>query len=181
MDTRILKTKARLIKALSELTQTRSPGEITVSELCKKANVNRTTFYKYYNVPEDVGRESFDRHIEELLDEIHKEGGVSLYEMMVFCCSKYRDNYLITKQVFPGFTVSEEALMRFYGRLNDASVLGGPYVQEFITAGMAAAVKYWLENEPDTAPETIAKTLTDLLGSLLHTKTQETPTDGKPC
>ena len=47
MDLRIAKTKSRLTAALSVLAAQKPIDKITVSELCKEATVNRTTFYKY--------------------------------------------------------------------------------------------------------------------------------------
>ena len=93
MDTRIVKTKTKLMQALSELTQDRSMDEISVSELCKKAGVNRTTFYKYYQVPSDVGRESFERHMEELMEKMHRTSIGGLYDTLIFCCREYQRNY----------------------------------------------------------------------------------------
>ena len=48
MDKRIINTKKQLTNTLLILIKEKRIQDITVLELCKKANINRTTFYKYY-------------------------------------------------------------------------------------------------------------------------------------
>ena len=54
MDKRILNTKKKLTNALLEILKNKNIKDITVLELCKKANINRTTFYKYYKDVDDL-------------------------------------------------------------------------------------------------------------------------------
>lgn len=60
MDQRIEKTKNRLKNALLELLQGNDISNISVTLLCKRAHVNRNTFYSHYN------------HVKEVLDEMHE-------------------------------------------------------------------------------------------------------------
>lgn len=54
MDIRILRTKNKLINTLDEMLKTKNIKDITVFDLCHQANVNRTTFYKYYDDIDDL-------------------------------------------------------------------------------------------------------------------------------
>ena len=54
---RVLLTKRLLKEALLELLTQKELGQINVSELCRRADINRATFYKHYAVPQDVLRE----------------------------------------------------------------------------------------------------------------------------
>ena len=159
MDTRIVKTKAKLIEALSALTREKSVEDISVSELCKKAGVNRTTFYKYYKLPSDVGKESFDRHMEEMMEKMHHTVPGGMYETLLFCCREYQKNYLIAKQVFPGFQVSSEMIQDLYLNLWRPDMIRDIDRLYFIAGGASAVVRHWLEQEPEEAPETVAKKL----------------------
>lgn len=68
VDKRIMHTKYFLKNALIELMKTKMIGQITTTELCRAANVNRNTFYSHYSTPEQVLHE-----IEaELLDEVEE-------------------------------------------------------------------------------------------------------------
>lgn len=168
MDTRIVKTKVKLIQALSELSQDRNPEEISVSELCKKAGVNRTTFYKYYKVPADVGKESFERHMEELMEKVHRTESGGLYDTLLFCCREYRNNYLIAKQVFPGFRVSPEMIRDLYVKLWKPEMIRDIERLYFIAGGTAVVIHRWLENEPEQSPESIAKKLSRIIQAILR-------------
>ncbi|MEE8886613.1 MAG: TetR/AcrR family transcriptional regulator [Eubacteriales bacterium] len=47
-DARIRKTKQKLYQGLSEMLKEKTFEEMTVTDICKKANVTRITFYSYY-------------------------------------------------------------------------------------------------------------------------------------
>lgn len=54
MDRRIINTKRKLTNTLLTLLKNKALKDITVLELCKEANINRTTFYKYYEDIDDL-------------------------------------------------------------------------------------------------------------------------------
>lgn len=47
-------TRQLLFHALVEMLGETDMEKITVTELCRRAGINRTTFYKYYKIPHDV-------------------------------------------------------------------------------------------------------------------------------
>lgn len=61
IDKRIVRTKKIIKSALIEMMEDQMINEISVLQLCKKADINRNTFYAHYSTPEDV------------LEEIEKE------------------------------------------------------------------------------------------------------------
>ena len=68
VDKRIIKTKNKLTNSLLELIAIKEIKNITVIELCQKAQINRTTFYKYYKDIDD-----FVAKIEmQLINELKK-------------------------------------------------------------------------------------------------------------
>ena len=67
-DLRIIKTKASLQNALVQLLQEKSLDKISISELCKLANVNRGTFYLHY---QDVA-ELFEQYFEDITEDLRK-------------------------------------------------------------------------------------------------------------
>ena len=60
-DRRILKTKRVLRESLLYLLKEQPIQKISVSLLCEKSDINRSTFYTYYSRPMD------------LLESIHQE------------------------------------------------------------------------------------------------------------
>lgn len=65
---RIRLTKKMIQESLLSLLDEKKFEKISVKELCEKATVNRTTFYKYYGSPSDVVNEI----IHDIFDEIYK-------------------------------------------------------------------------------------------------------------
>ena len=61
MDKRIKKTKQKIKSKYIELMLQKEPNTIQVKELCKQANINRSTFYERYG------------YIDKLIDEIIEE------------------------------------------------------------------------------------------------------------
>ncbi|PFN20341.1 TetR/AcrR family transcriptional regulator [Bacillus cereus] len=58
-DMRILKTKEALHNALLELLNEKTLEVISISEICRKAKINRGTFYLHYKQVEDLFEEYF--------------------------------------------------------------------------------------------------------------------------
>lgn len=69
MDIRIQRTKIKITDTLEVMLKTKELKNITVLELCQEANINRTTFYKYYNDIDDL----VNKIEVELISEIEKE------------------------------------------------------------------------------------------------------------
>lgn len=65
-DTRFRKCEERIQKALGELLSTKPLSEVSVSELARKANVSRATFYAHYDNVGDV----FDQLVELALSDV---------------------------------------------------------------------------------------------------------------
>ena len=53
-DRRILKTKRALRESLLYLLKEQPIQKISVSRLCEKSDINRSTFYTYYSNPMDL-------------------------------------------------------------------------------------------------------------------------------
>lgn len=57
LNQRVAISKYLMKEALLKLLKEKSIGKISVSELCKEAEINRTTFYRYYETPRDILQE----------------------------------------------------------------------------------------------------------------------------
>ncbi len=113
-NVRAEKSKAALKAAFLELFQTREPEAITVVELCKKAELNRSTFYAHYEYLDQMIREVLWESVEEMFEGISsqwelplEDGGVArifidsyLHRLLRnptirrFCTCESRQNYL---------------------------------------------------------------------------------------
>lgn len=65
-DIRVVKTKEALFDALLLLLKNNNFDNITVSQLCKAARINRTTFYAHFKNIDEL----FQEHFEKILNEL---------------------------------------------------------------------------------------------------------------
>lgn len=71
-DLRVLKTKASLQAALIEILQEKKLDKISISELCKLANVNRGTFYLHYRDVTELFEEYFHDMTEDFKEAYYE-------------------------------------------------------------------------------------------------------------
>lgn len=127
-DRRTKYTKSVIRQALFELMKDRPVNKITVTDVCKKADINRSTFYSYY---EDVYA---------LLATIQNE----LFEDVVFTLSK--ENWF------------EDTLKLVDDNKDLCQVLLGPhgdasFLRQLIYLGYENSMKVWKEMYPNASPE----------------------------
>lgn len=67
MDKRIVKTRKAVFKAAFDLVMEKEPEKITVLELCKRAGINKSTFYLHYGGIEDCLEKCFDFVMDSLI------------------------------------------------------------------------------------------------------------------
>ncbi|WP_088007710.1 TetR/AcrR family transcriptional regulator [Indiicoccus explosivorum] len=67
-DLRIIKTKSALKEALTNLLKKKALNSISVTEICRLANVNRGTFYSHYGQVGDLFEEFFRDLMTDLTD-----------------------------------------------------------------------------------------------------------------
>ena len=96
-DLRIRKTKATLLNGLSNLLKTKSFVKITITDICKQAKINRSTFYEHYNEKEDLLKDliieatrDLENHL-EVSKEITSKKEIFL-QIMEFVCNYLEEN-----------------------------------------------------------------------------------------
>jgi len=163
MDKRIVKTKLALQDALLKLVSKKHIGEITVSELCTLAHVNRTTFYKYYSLPADIITEMvndiYEYAVEQFTQPKADKNDDTLDGKVLQICELYYKN---------------RHIMQFYIQLgSDVIPLMQKFIDNifpqhsaerittyFIAGGMSAALVQWYLQDFKPSPSEIAQILT---------------------
>ncbi len=89
MDRRVQKTRTAIQNAYISLLMEKNNGRITVTELAKRANIDRKTFYLHYETIDDVMRDYSRQLIDKLLMLLNQQdffsqnfNTVSLYSAM---------------------------------------------------------------------------------------------------
>lgn len=158
---RIRISKAMLKEALIQLLQEKAIGKISIYELCDRAQVNRTTFYKYYgsqyDLLEDIEADIFE-DLERLLLTV-EDGPSNLGPVL---------DYLIKERrkclVFINSTVDKQfaeklfnlSIIREQFEKNTPGIIKNvphEYVLLFFCHGAYAIIVEWLnkENRESTA------------------------------
>lgn len=83
-DIRVTKSKQALQDSLLKLLDTKDINNISITNLCNNAKINRTTFCKYYTIPLDVLNETISlyfKNINEMLKNNYKSHNESDFDI----------------------------------------------------------------------------------------------------
>lgn len=151
-------SQERIESVFVELLQTRDIGEITVTDICKRAACNRSTFYANYMDLYDLA----DKIKEKLIDALHEvyaEEHSKPYNSNDFgkLFSHIRENQLFYQTYFKmNFDADLE------GAQFDTALAEQHYQNQYIDyhiaffkAGLNAVIKKWLEGGCKESPEEI--------------------------
>jgi len=84
---RVAISKRLLKTGLLTLLQKKHISKISISELCKEAEINRTTFYRHYETPKDVFLEISLDYIKDFLNSsIPLSGSLNMKEEIIQLC-----------------------------------------------------------------------------------------------
>lgn len=75
-DLRILKTEKLLKESLLELLKTNSLKDITVTEICDNAMINRVTFYDHFNNKEELLNSIIEDIKQDIIKELKKDNSI---------------------------------------------------------------------------------------------------------
>lgn len=151
-------SQEKIEKVFVELLQSRELSQIRVSEICKRANVNRTTFYaNYMDIYglADAIRDRLEAQLKDLYRDEIEAGSNSNNYLKLFCHIQqnqifyrtyfklgYDNNYKIA------LYDTELAEKYFQGRFIN-------YHMEFFKSGLTRVIKLWLEQGCKETPEEI--------------------------
>lgn len=82
---RTVVTKRMLREGLLRLLKTKSLDKINIVELCNEAGINRTTFYRHYELPKDILYEMQAEFMEEMRKSMKKPQTEHDFEQIFIC------------------------------------------------------------------------------------------------
>lgn len=163
---RVAVTKESIEVAYLDLLEEGGSGKITVKEVCERAGVNRTTFYKYYADGTDLGqavRRNILEYLEQLLQETIPENHSDAFELIsrvvlqIYRDSRIRKLPLLYREDQFRMQV-EQLLMRYY--FNHRF---GPHMSEedwihttYARCGLMGLIESWIKDGMTISPEKIS-------------------------
>ena len=171
-DRRVTMTKRMLKDALTEMLRSEDIYHVSIRELCQRADVNRTTFYKYYGNQFDLLADMENDLLVFLSDTIREYVSDRVRIIEILC--RYMEEHLefgrliVNNNVDPLFPqrlfsmeVLREAVLMNYSSLQDEKLQ--EYLFNFITYGSYRIFCLWLNKDQRESPEEIALLLMRLI------------------
>lgn len=176
------RTRATLKNALIELCDEKSYYDITIWDICNKANAYRSTFYRYFDTKDEVLREIEHEYLEttrSLTSAIHSfHPDASAEQMAAYLDELTADmEYHMKNEKLCRFLLSPAGDIYFYQKMKESIAATArrnietvgyrkqenlEYRINFFAAGFIDTVHTWLEHK-DRSPREIAKFLLEML------------------
>ena len=164
-DIRVIRTQTALLEALEELIKTKKLSNITITELCTDAKINRNTFYYHYN---NIF-EFLDEHKQIIIEDLNEISDISKTHnkqnlVEVFCILKNHPHFL-------NILISPNCDLDFFNEIFDMATRKSSIIFSkdpatltnkekllcsYCNAGCNAVIITWIMNGMKETPEEIA-------------------------
>lgn len=165
---------ARMIEeALFELMKEKSYGQITVSEIVKRADVARRTFYRLYREKDEVLRCYFGKLCQEYCGKNHPLDNYDIKQIARDYFSfwyQHRDFLLLMQRCgleeMLYYEISRASLEVVKNRIGDSphkNAAGIEYFADYSTGGFLLLLRRWIVTEMKETPEQYANEVSEAL------------------
>ena len=171
-DRRVTMTKRLLKDALTEILRSEDIYHVSIRELCQRADVNRTTFYKYYGNQFDLLADMENDLLEFLVSTIREHAANPVRIIVTIC--RYLESHLefgrliVNNNVDPLFPqrlfaqeILRESVMSNYGSMPDETAW--EYLFNYVIYGAYRIICMWINKDQRESPEEIARLLIRLI------------------
>ncbi len=179
-DKRVRYTKLFLREALLDLMKEKPVGKITPTELCRRAEINRNTFYAHYQSPEEllasIEDEFFDKvkgaftadakeyALSEQIEEICK----AIYENEDICTVLLSRNGDVEFLYHIIATAHDQTVAEWRARGLKLKEDDIELIYTYNTNGCVAVVREWLNTGMKKSPKEIAGLLAQIISNGLN-------------
>lgn len=184
-DRRVKNSKENITRAFSQLLKAKSIDDISITEICQLAKVNRGTFYNYYKDPYDLRKKIKDEFIEKFttyftpllftkspdnlidFDFIYKivsflkENQVTVNAIVD---KQYGDQGFLNDILNAGYQFVTFVYPRIY---NDISSEDISIFYKFASGGAVSLLLDWINNDMAMPVDLVSKKLNALITALL--------------
>ena len=171
MDKRVMKTKRAIHSAMTRLLSVKPIEEITVTKLSNAAEINRKTFYSYYNSVYMVAEEMEDEIVERFEDTLRiidfetlLQDPQTTFNTLARIIASDLDFYetILTNRNQVYFlqkiiTSLKERIMALYFDRNSKDFELQEYMLEYIISGLVSVYQKWFKSGRKTDIEELSK------------------------
>lgn len=171
---RTLYTKKIIRESLIELLQTNDIHQITVTNICNKADINRGTFYSYYkdafDLLQSIEDELFDQILRYLNETPAKDYTDSLLikvleliaenkDLCKILLCKQRDGRIIDRILYIASKANLEPLFDKSSEFDESHF---NYLIRYSVGGILSIIQVWLENNLKESPREIVNIINNI-------------------
>lgn len=160
-DRRVRYTKMVLKDSFIQLLEEKDISQITIKEICDRADINRTTFYAHYSDPYDlmhkIENELLDNVTSYLSDHLGKSLDANIVTAVERIFEYIRENASMCKLLLSerGDINFQKRIMTLVYDTNMGNILSrgkltleqAEYIHAFIITGCVGVVQKWLEED----------------------------------
>ena len=175
MDRRIKRTKAAVFNAMLDLMVEKDAGKITVLELCKRADINKSTFYLHYKSMEDCLESCFQIIMNGVVDisklvnysEIGKNPKIFVDRVIdeVEKSSEYLCKFKASTICGPSIKMLKQNLVENIAEHNGFNKENNYYEYANITFAVGGLIDLLIEMIPNLNKEILSKAMCTMLQS----------------
>lgn len=171
---RILYTKKIIKESLIDLLKSKKIHEVTVTDICKKSNINRGTFYAHYKDAYDLLKSIEDElfnqisiYIEETPVEGYKEVLLLkalelIYDNKDLCkilFSRQMETNIMDRIIYVASKSKVDKLVSS-SKVDDVFL---DYFIKYTVGGVVSVIQSWLENDLNEPPKEIVKIINHII------------------
>lgn len=167
-DRRVRYTKQAIRDGFLSLIAQKPIEKITVTEICRAADINRGTFYAHYSDPYELKR-NLENELTEAMEQRVRELGtprMTALQMMRLL----KENQELCR-VFAGPYGDNDALLKIIAKqadeyiINELETIGKlsdtmrECIKGLLVSSISTVVKYWFDTDMQASPERVAYVL----------------------
>lgn len=183
-DRRTRMTKALINESFLELLEQRHLSKITVKDICEGADVNRSTYYRYYSDPFDQIEKMEDTIIEGLCSCLNESGGErhvnhgtlqSSIERLLGYILENKRTFCVLLGDNGGISLQRDILTLFSEKLLPASSSSSDPAMPlqtfiFVSNGSFGLIYYWLVNGIPEPPNELASRIATFVSRFMDSE-----------
>ena len=176
-DRRVVKTKHAIFKAFVELLNEKDINQITITDVAKRANINRKTFYNYYSDAYEVMEEIENLTVEAFINNMGTVEFTNMADFLTEIFIKFTETVnndlqffnLLFKTNNRSFLIVKivETLKKYVQKRieesNELDMRRFEVVSNFYLSGVLSVYMNWFMNNYDQSIEEISALLTELV------------------
>ena len=158
MDRRIKRTRTAVFNAVLDLMVEKDTSKITVLELCKRADINKSTFYLHYKSMDDCLQNCFQIIMNGIINISKK---IDYNEIKHNPLSKFKSSSICA----PAIKMLKENLVASISQSNGFTIEDNYFEVSTITFGVAGCIDALIEPLPVFNKEELGKVIVAMLQS----------------